>query len=100
MPRAHDRGAWPTDEPIDQSGHEMADWERDTHALILALREKDLMGSDELRRGIESLSQDEYISLSYYERWSASIETLLVEKKLFTTEEIDAKVKELEERGI
>jgi hypothetical protein len=95
MPAVHDRGGWPTDEPIDRTEHERSYWERSTHALRGALAEMRLLVTDEVRRGIESLSLDEYESLSYYEQWSASIETLLVEKNVLTEEEIDAKVREL-----
>lgn len=73
MAGVHDRGGRPTDEPIDRSGHELADWERQT----------------------EALSPQQYEWLSYYERWSASLEALLTEKFILTTQEIDQKVLEL-----
>ena len=95
MPAVHDRGGWPNDEPIDRTEHEHAYWERSTHALRVALGDMRFIGTDELRRSIESLPVDEYETLSYYERWSASIETLLVEKNVLTKDEIDAKVREL-----
>ena len=95
MPAVHDRGGTPTDEPIDRTDHEWADWEHVTNALVGVLRRKGLINVDELRRGIESMAADEYESSSYYERWSASIETLLVEKGVLATAEIDAKAKTL-----
>ena len=95
MPAVHDRGGWPNDEPIDRTEHEHAYWERSTHALLGALGELRYVGTDELRRGIESLSPGEYETLSYYEKWSASMEMLLVEKNVLTKDEIDAKVREL-----
>ena len=95
MPEVHDRGGLPIDELIDRSEHEWADWEHLTNALVGALRTRDLITVDELRRGIESIPRELYESYSYYERWSASLETLIVEKGIMTTEEIDAKVKEL-----
>lgn len=98
MPAVHDRGGLPTDESIDRAEHEWADWEHTTNALVGALRTRDLVSVDELRRGIESIPPDLYESYSYYERWSASLETLLVEKGILTTEEIDAAAEELEER--
>lgn len=98
MPKVHDRGSWPTDEPIDQKDHVLMDWERQTHALYGILRKKGLIGTDELRRGIEALPPDQYQLLSYYERWSASLETLLVEKGILTTAEVDQKVKALAQR--
>ncbi len=98
MPRAHDRGGLPTDEPIDRSTHEWADWEHLTNALIGALRHHDIMNVDELRRGIESIPPDEYEAYSYYERWSASLESILIEKGILDKDEIDARVTDLDDR--
>ena len=97
MRKAHDRGGWPTDEPIDQSEHPLADWEWQTHDLLDLLLEKELINVDEVRRGIELLPPSQYESLSYYELWSAAAETLLIEKNLLTVDEIDAKVRALED---
>ena len=98
MPRVHDRGGLPTDETIDRSDHEWADWEYLTNALVGVLRRHDIMNVDELRRGIESIPPDEYEAYSYYERWSASLETILVEKGVLQVAEINAKVVELNDR--
>jgi hypothetical protein len=98
MPRPHDRGGWPTDEPIDKDEHTWLDWERQTAVLPNLLKSKGIMVTDELRRGIEALPPDEYERLTYFERWSASLEMLLTEKGYLTTEEIDAKVRDLEAR--
>ncbi len=53
---------------------------------------------DELRRGIESIDPAEYEASTYFERWSASIETMLVEKGVLTIEEIDERAKALRDR--
>ena len=95
MPAVHDRGGTSTDEPIDRTDHEWADWEHVTNALVGVLRRLGVINVDELRRGIEGMAADEYESSSYYERWSASIETLLVEKGVLATAEIDARAKTL-----
>ena len=76
----------------------MADWERRTHALVGALREKGMMNTDELRRGIEALPAATYESLSYYERWASAIESLLVEQRVLTVEEIDERVRTVDRR--
>lgn len=94
----HDMGGRPNDEPIDRSEHILMDWERRTNALVGVLRERRLINTDELRRGIEEIPPREYESLTYYERWSASLERLLVEKGLLTTEEIDSAAAGLRER--
>ena len=88
----HDRGAWPTDAPIDRSEHELADWEVLTDALVHSLAGEGLMNVDELRRGIESMQPDEYERASYYERWLYSIETILTEKGVLASGEVDARI--------
>ena len=40
---------------------------------------------------------EQYETLSYYERWIAATEALLIEKGILTQEEIDAKSAELQE---
>lgn len=98
MSAVHDMGGRPNEDPIDRSEHILMDWERRTNALVGVLRERRLINTDELRRGIEEIPPREYESLTYYERWSASLERLLVEKGLLTTEEIDARAAGLHER--
>ena len=56
------------------------------------------MNTDELRRGIEAIPDEQYEAYSYYERWSSSVETILTEKQLLAEAEIDEKVRELEAR--
>ena len=96
MPSAHDRGGVPSHEPIDQTSHEWADWEHLVNALLGVLRRQGLINVDELRRGIEAMAPAEYEASSYYERWSASIERILVEKGILSAEEITAATRELE----
>jgi nitrile hydratase subunit beta len=81
MERAvHDRGGWPTVEPIDREEHELADWEVLMDAVVGVLASRGVMNVDELRRGIESMPPEEYERASYYERWLYSVETILEEK--------------------
>ncbi len=96
MPKVHDRGGWPTDEPIDKSEHQAMDWEHRVNAIRQVLGQKGLLRSDELRRGIESIEPSRYEALGYYERWTESIESIIVEKGILTREEIDQKVADLE----
>ncbi len=91
-------GGQPSEEPIDRSEHGMSDWERLTNALVGVLRHRGVINVDELRRGIEAMAADEYEACGYYERWSASLETLLVEKGLLTAAEIDARAAEVKRR--
>jgi hypothetical protein len=88
----HDRGGWVTDAAIDRTEHELADWEMVTDALVGALGRQGVMNVDELRRGIESMSPDEYERASYYERWLYSLETILTEKGVLAPGELEARL--------
>ena len=93
MQRAvHDRGGWPTDEPIVTTEHELADWEILMDALENALEDRGVWTTDEMRRGIESMPLAEYERASYYERWLFTAETILVEKGILAPGEIDQRV--------
>jgi hypothetical protein len=91
----HDMGGEPGG-PIDRSQHEIEDWERLADAINGALGAKGLQSTDELRRSIESL--EEYRELSYYERWVAATEKLLIEKDVLSSDEIDERAAEIERR--
>ena len=95
MGGVHDMGGAPGG-PIDRSQHEVEDWERLADAINGALGAKGLQSTDELRRSIESLQ--EYQELSYYERWVAATEKLLIEKDVLSSDEIDERAAEIERR--
>jgi hypothetical protein len=82
--------------PIDRTQHEVEDWERLADAINSALGARGLQSTDEHRRAIESL--ESYRDLSYYERWVAATEKLLVEKGILTGDEIDERAAEIERR--
>jgi Nitrile hydratase beta subunit len=91
----HDMGGSPAGS-VDRGQHEVEDWERLADAINAALGGRGLQTTDEHRRAIESL--EDYRDLSYYERWVAATEKLLVEKEILTTDEIDEKAAEIERR--
>ena len=93
----HDLGGSSARGRIDKSQHETEDWERLADAVTVVLDKKGIKTTDEHRRAQESLDPEQYRSLSYYERWVAATEMLLIEKGILTREEIDAKSAELEE---
>jgi len=95
--RHHDMGGLPAG-PIDQSEHQLADWEILADAINQTLATKGIRRTDETRRVLEDLDEEQYRSLSYYERWIVSIEKILTEKKILTGEEIDKKLAEFEKR--
>ena len=57
-------------------------------AIRQILAQKKMMTVDELRRGIESIPEDEYFALGYYERWLHSIAALMVEKGVIRQEDL------------
>ena len=89
-------GGRPTSEPLNLTEHALADWEVVTDAVSVALGAKGLRTTDELRRAMEDMPAEEYLALSYYERWARGTEQLLVEKGVLTRDEIDRKMAELE----
>ena len=96
MRSTHDMGGDTDAGPIDQSRHQLDDWEILADALNQVVGVKGIKRTDETRRAREEMDSEAYLSLSYYERWIASLETILVEKGFMTREEIDRKVAELE----
>ena len=95
MAPVHDMGGSPGG-PIDTGQHEVEDWEHLADAINSALGVKGLQTTDELRRSIESL--EDYRELSYYERWVAATEKLLVEKGVLSGDEIDERAAEIQRR--
>ena len=95
MSGVHDMGG-SFDGPVKRDQHEVEDWERLADAISSALGAKGLYSTDEHRRAIESLKN--YRDLSYYERWAAATEILLVEKNVLAVDEIDEKTAEIERR--
>ena len=93
----HDLGGQPADK-IDRSEHVLAPWEKRVHALMLLLNDRDLVNVHELRRGIEALGAQEYDRLSYYERWITSLTNNLLQKGVFTTDQLGRKLAEIEKR--
>ncbi len=97
MKKVHDMGGKREEfGPVDRNEHEVEDWERLADAVNYILNAKGHKTTDEMRRAIESL--ENYREMSYYERWAAAAEMLVVEKGLLTQEEIDERAAALERR--
>ena len=68
-----------------------ADWERRMYALAGSLLGAARVNIDEFRHAIERIPPARYLASSYYERWLAAAETILVERGVVTREELLAK---------
>lgn len=84
MSRVHDIGGQtgfgPV--PVEDGLPFHADWEARVYALSSVLRRRGYFNTDEMRDAIERIPPDDYLALSYFERWLRAIETLLAEKGL------------------
>ena len=101
VPRSHhDLGGLPAD-PVVQSEHDYALWEKRVDALMVLLSGKDprLMTVDELRRNIEALGAEAYDSMSYYERWIHSIAQTLIQRGVISIDELGRKMADVEARA-
>lgn len=86
--------------PIDQEETADEPWHKRVKAMVqLLVRNPDSpMNVDELRRGIEDLSPEDYDRLGYYERWTRSAAAILTGKGVFSEAELDAEMAEIEQR--
>ncbi len=87
--------------PVDRAEHDAAFWEKEVDATLRLLTDETrrLMRVDELRRGIESLGPEAYETLGYYERWIASISSILVEKGILSETEIAERIEAIRARA-
>jgi nitrile hydratase subunit beta len=76
-----------------------ADWEGRTWALWRLARSSRLFNLDEFRRTIERMPPARYLAATYYERWLYALETLLLEKGVVSSAELEAVVSGAHEAG-
>ena len=95
----HDMGGEPAG-PVEKTEHDYAPWEKRVDAMLVLLGspERGLMRTDELRRNIEALAPNAYESMTYYERWISSIAATMLQRGLFTADELGRKLAEVEAR--
>jgi hypothetical protein len=66
--------------------------------VLLSAPQRRLLRVDELRRNIEALPPDAYERMTYYERWISSIANTLLQRGVFTAEELGRKIAEVHAR--
>ncbi len=90
----HDMGGMDGFGPVVREAKEPvfhADWERRVFALMNVAMNVARVNIDEFRHAIERIPPGQYLASSYYERWLAAVEILLVERGVITREELIAK---------
>lgn len=79
---------------VDPEPHMLTEFDREVDALRQVLAKKRMMTVDELRRGIESIPEEDYLRLSYYRRWIRSITDNLLRHGTITEAELAAALKD------
>ncbi len=90
----HDLGGRPAG-PVQMEVHQMVFWERRIEALrdLLAKRTDPVVRTDELRRRMETMDEEHYNALTFYERKAWSLREILIEKNVFEDEALESKKK-------
>jgi hypothetical protein len=84
---------------IARGEHDFALWEKRVDALMRITSAKGYFTVDGLRRALEDMGEDAFETMTYYERWIASITQNLIEAGAFTIEELNARMEEVASRG-
>lgn len=84
---------------IARDEHDYALWEKRVDALLRITVAKGYFTVDGLRRALEDMGEDAFETMTYYERWIASVTRNLVEAGAFTLEELNARMEEVSGRG-
>ena len=96
--RWHDMGGKDAGE-IARGDHDFALWEKRVDALLQISSSKGYFTVDGLRRVLEDMPEDSFETMTYYERWIASITRNMVEAGAFTIEELNARMDAVAARG-
>ncbi len=84
--------------PIDRSQHDYALWEKRVDAMMFLLMDKDVITGDDTRHHSETVGEDLYKRLTYYELWMVSLVKTLQARGVITTDELGRKLAEIESR--
>ena len=84
---------------INHDQHDFALWEKRVDALMVLASSAGLMNTDSLRRVLEDMGEEAYETMSYYERWIASVSQNMVEAGAFSTAELAIRMAQVKTRG-
>lgn len=87
------------DGAVPMQGHDFALWEKRVDALMVLCSGKGLFTVDGLRRVLEDMDEASFDSMSYYERWVASVNQNLIEAGAYTIDELGQKMEAVKARG-
>ena len=99
----HDMGGQPAGK-VKRSEHAYDDWELRVDAMMMLLTGvtgmKKRMTVDELRKNIEALAPADYDKMGYYDRWVVSLTQTMIQRGVFTTDELARKLEKVQKRGL
>jgi nitrile hydratase len=91
MPGPHDLGGADFG-AVKRNDHHRSDADKRVDAMQYTLRAHGYWCVDEMRRAIESIPRDDYLNITYYQKWLAALYILVKEKNLLSQEEIDTRL--------
>ena len=73
-------------------------WEKrvDAMRMLLGDNKRNILRADGLRHAIETMGEDLYLELSYYERWMAAIMNVVDQRGVVTRDELFERMAEIE----
>lgn len=85
--------------PIPKDQHDFSLWEKRVDALMIIGSAKGYFTVDGLRRVLEDMGEDAFETMTYYERWIASVNQNLIEGGAYTTADLAEKMAQVAKRG-
>lgn len=85
--------------PLCPDEHDFSLWEKRVDALMILASGKGHFTVDGLRRALEDMGEEAFETMSYYERWIASINQNLIEAGVYSIEELGTRMAEIQARG-
>lgn len=85
--------------PIPTDQHDFFLWEKRVDALMIIASSKGHFTVDGLRRVLEDMGPEAFDTMTYYERWIASINQNLIEAGVYTTSELAQRMTQVAARG-
>lgn len=96
--RWHDMGGTAAG-PVPDDQHDFAIWEKRIDALMVIASSKGHFTVDGLRRVLEDMGEEAFETMTYYERWIASVNQNLIEAGVYSTAELAQRMTEVAGRG-
>lgn len=85
--------------PIPDGDHDFAIWEKRVDALVVLAGKKGVFTVDGLRRVLEDMGEEAFETMTYYERWVASLNQNMLENGVYSVAELGDRMAQVQARG-